>query len=57
MVINPITFIIHDYDNYVDYIHKFDKIILLNLCCNYFSGLFLATMISRNETYEIDKVR
>ena len=36
---------------------KIDKIILLNLCCNYFPGIFLAIMISRNNTYEIDKVR
>ena len=57
MVINPIIFIINDYDNCVSYSHKFDKIILLNLCCNYFSGIFLAIMISRNNTYDIDKVR
>ena len=47
----------NDYEYSVDYPHKFDKIILLNLCCNYFLGLFQAIMISRNNTYEIDKVR
>ena len=57
MVINPIIFIINDYDNYVGHPHKCNNIILLNLCCNYFLGLFLAIMISRNNTYEIDKVR
>ena len=57
MVINPIIFIINEYENYVGSPHKFVKIILVNLCCNYFLGLFLATMISRNNTYEIDKVR
>ena len=57
MVINPIIFIINDYENYADYLHKFDKVILLNLCCNYFLGLFLAIMISRNNAYEIDKGR
>ena len=57
MGINPIIFIINDYENYVDYPHNFDKIILLNLCCNYFLGLFQAIMISGNNTYEIDKVR
>ena len=57
VVINPIIFLINGYENYVGYPHKFDKIILLNLCCNYFLGLFLAIMISRNNTYEIDKVR
>ena len=36
MVINPIIFIINDYENNVGYPHKFDNIILLNLCCNYF---------------------
>ena len=57
MVINPIIFIINEYENYVGFPHQFDKIILLNLCCNYFLGLFLAIMISRNNTYEIDMVR
>ena len=57
MVINPIIFIMNDYEYSVDYPHKFDKIILLNLCCNYFPGFFLARMISRNDSYEIDKVR
>ena len=47
----------NDYEYSVDYPHKFDKIFLLNLCCNYFLGLFQAIMISRNNTYEIDKVR
>jgi len=57
VVINPIIFIINDYENYVGYPRKFDEIILLNLCCNYILGLFLAIMISSNNTYEIDKVR
>ena len=30
MVINPIIFIINDYENNVGYPHKFDNIILLN---------------------------
>ena len=57
MVINAIIFIINDYENNVGYPPKFDKVILLNLCCNYCLGLFLAIMISSNNTYEIDKVR
>ena len=57
MVINPIVFLINGYENYVGYPHKFDKIILLNLCCNYFPGLFQANKFSRKNTYEIDKVR
>ena len=57
MVINPIILIKNDYENYVDSPYKFDKVILLNLCCNYFLGLFQAIMISGNNTYEIDKVR
>ena len=47
----------NDYEYSVDYPHKFDKIILLNLCCNYFLGLFQANKFSRNNTYEIDKIR
>ena len=47
----------NDYEYSVDYHHKFDKIILLNLCCNYFLGLFQANKFSRKNTYEIDKVR
>ena len=57
MVINPIIFIINDYEHYVDYPYNFDKIIVLNLCCNYFLGLFQANKFSRNNTYKIDKVR
>ena len=57
MVINPIIFIINDYEHYVDYTYNFDKIIVLNLCCNYFLGLFQANKFSRNNTYDIDKVR
>jgi len=57
VVINLRIFIMNQYENYVGYPHKFDRIILLNLCGNYFPGIFLAIMISRNNTCEIDKGR
>ena len=28
MVINPIIFIVNDYENYVDYLHKFEVMIM-----------------------------